>query len=287
VSEEKNEKFEKDTAGTLNGPDGKSSKTPSKGSANKRIFGIFFTAILLLSGTLFSTQPVQSLLHVNDASNERTIDLEGFAWDITKNPVITVLIIPNPDLPGWRNDYVEDVKQAFKDWTICTAIFTAEHGYTYLNKIRFDIHVAEANDTANGNYNITVKWVARIDSRGAAGGTVVLSNPNGEITKVSITIPITVDKNGQIITLADDDVRNIMADEIGHSLGLGHSNYPEDADYGFYDIPSKVICHSSLDLIGLATVYEYLGQGEFQPPAKSTVSLQGTGITYHYMRNGM
>ncbi len=253
--------------------------------SNKRIFAILSIVTLLILGTLFtSILPVQSLLLKDANQKEPTLEISGYAWNLLKKPVIKVLIIPNPNLAGWRDAYSQDVIQAFRDWEICIQIFVSKHNYSYLRDIRFAVYLAGVDGSVGGDYDITVKWVERLDSEGAAGGSIVLSNADKEIVKASITLPINVVRDGAVYSLSGDDLQNIVADEIGHSLGLGHSDFKGDVLYGFYDFPREVSCHSSLDVYGLAMVYKYIPTGKFEPPAKSALGLQETGILYHYIR---
>ncbi|MEE9585587.1 MAG: hypothetical protein V3W09_01655, partial [Nitrososphaerales archaeon] len=216
-----------------------------------------------------------------------TIELSGYAWNLLEDPVIDVLIIPNPSLLGWRDYFPQDARQTFRDWIICTQLFVSEHGYSYLSKVRFNVYIEGVDGSADDEHDIIVNWVDKFDYSDAAGRAVVLSNSDREITQASITIPISVIQDGETYFLTDEDTRNIMADEIGHALGLGHSNFKEEALYGLFDFPHEIICHSSLNMYGLAEVYKYVSTGEFEPPDKSTISLRGTGIPYHPMRNSV
>lgn len=241
---------------------------------------IFVITISIITGIL----PIQQLNPINDSKEEYNIKISGLAWDFIDDPVINILIIPNPNLSGWKDSNIDDVKEAFNDWIYCIQLFTHEYGYHYLENIKFEIDVSKENTVIKDNYDIIVNWINQIDSKGAAGAAVMLSNSDNRITKATITLPISVIKDGKHYILSDIDVTNIATDEIGHSLGLGHSNFKGDVLYGFYDFPQEEYCHSTLDIYGLAIIYQYLNNNLFESPSKSIVQLEEIGITYHHLK---
>lgn len=248
-----------------------------------RLFALPSITIFIAVGISLTGILPLNWLQSDLAEDERTIEVSGRVWNFLRNPVIEVLIVPNPSLPGWRDSYVEDVRSTIIDWMNCIRRFVYRHGYTYLEKINFAVYVAGVDDEADHGYDVTVRWITHFDPQGAAGATVALSNAEMEITNISITLAIDVIKDGKLYRMSDEDMSNVMADEIGHALGLGHSNYKEDVMYGAYHFPRDIICHSTLDVYALALAYRYISTGVFEAPPKSTVTLNGTGIPYSYL----
>lgn len=259
------------------------SNEPNKRNIRLYIIPSFLLIVIVVS-IITGILPIQQMNPFNDSKEEYNIKISGLAWDFIEDPVINILIIPDPNLAGWRDSNIDDVKKAFNEWINCIELFTHEYGYHYLENIRFEIDVSKDNTLMKDNYDITVNWINQIDSKGAAGAAVMLSDSDKRIIKATITLPISVIKDEKHYILSDTDVTNIATDEIGHSLGLGHSNFKGDVLHGFYDFPQEEYCHSTLDIYGLAIIYQYLDNNLFESPSKSTIQLEETGITYHHLK---
>ena len=66
--------------------------------------------------------------------------------------------------------------------------------------------------------------------------------------------------------LSDGDRQNIALHELGHSLGLGHSNYTGDVMYPAYTLLGSADSISTLDIYGVATVFAWmLNPSKFYP----------------------
>lgn len=252
---------------------------------NIKLYIIPAVIILMIAGsTVSGILPLQQLNPFYDTKEEYNIKISGLAWDFIEDPVINVLIIPNPNLSGWKDSNIDAVIEAFDEWINCIELFTHEYGYDYLESIRFKIYVSSENIVEKDDYDITVNWTNQIDSKGAAGAAIMLSNSDRRITKATITLPISVIKDEKSYILSDNDLTNIATDEIGHTLGLGHSNFKGDVLHGFYNFPQEEYCHSTLDIYGLSMIYQYLENDLFESPDKSTINLAETGITYHHLQ---
>lgn len=227
--------------------------------------------------------PYQQLYPFNDTNHEYNIKIVGLAWDLLDDPVLNVLIVPDPTLSNWKDSNIENAKYGFSEWISCIKRFNLKYGYSHLENIRFEIDVSNKNVLIKENYDIIVNWTNQIDSKGAAGATVVLSTPEKRITKATITLPISVIKEGKDYILSETDLINIITDEIGHALGLGHVDFKNDVLHGYYDFPQEEYCHSTLDIYGLAMVYQYMDNNKFEAPPKSIVYLSETDIPFEYM----
>jgi hypothetical protein len=61
-------------------------------------------------------------------------------------------------------------------------------------------------------------------------------------------------------------MQNIALHELGHSLGLGHSNYTGDVMYPAYTLLGPADSISTLDVYGVATVFAWmLNPSKFYP----------------------
>ncbi len=77
-------------------------------------------------------------------------------------------------------------------------------------------------------------------------------------------------------------MQSVAIHELGHSLGLGHSNYTGDLMYPVYNMGSPTIEISTLDVYGVATVFAWKTYSSTFYPVNSLANqvILPTSITY-------
>ncbi|MEM4474777.1 MAG: matrixin family metalloprotease, partial [Candidatus Bathyarchaeia archaeon] len=181
-----------------------------------------------------------------------TIELIGKEWN--HDPLKVYIKAPS--------DLAPHVLAALNDWS--SALKTASR-----NTTAFNFEVVSSGKVADISITV-VKGAAA----GVLGMTLVYdNNGDGYIDKVKVTV-----KAGLGLDFAD--FRNVIRHEIGHALGLGHADDPNDLMYPTYDTSaiSKDISPSTLDINALLYIYSNDGFGlPNLPPREIPSSYSYTG----------
>ncbi len=131
-------------------------------------------------------------------------------WPDRVNKPITVHLDMGAKVSGVSEAHRQAVRDAFARWQRVAAI---------------PVQFAFVRDSARAE--VRVRWVRTFAMR-RAGQADVVWNQDGWLVKASLTLA-TNTTDGQV--LSPDAVYTVTLHEIGHLLGLGHSDAPEDVMY--------------------------------------------------------
>jgi hypothetical protein len=209
---------------------------------------IFCTVLLLtvFSVGFFCTLPFAT------AQDVYSVDLQGFAWN---HSTLNALLITSQNESWWQDSFVDDAKRAIGQWNDALAAFGANNSqYSYLANA--NVHSTVSNTSAPG-YDIYINWTKSSLSNSSDEVGLAKTFVNGDSSILNCTISLAV-QTSQGTTMRGIDMQNIALHELGHGLGLGHSNYTADLMYSIYSLGASPEAVSTLDGYGVARCYAWM-----------------------------
>ena len=188
-----------------------------------------------------------------------SLRLQGYIWN---KPALNALILAAYNESWWSSSNINIATRAIGQWNDAIEVFTKNYSeYYYLYSLK--IQPTVSNHTLPG-FDIYISWVnSPLSNKTEEVGLSLLSTTyQGTIRNCTVQLA-THSSHGE--ALAEGDMQNIALHEMGHSLGLGHSNYTGDLMYFSYSIGNPAESISTLDLYGVAMLFSWEKEANFYP----------------------
>jgi len=219
-----------------------------------------FFLLFLLFSSLFLTAGISAISQVEGQNqNNYSLQIQGIAWN---RATLNVLIVTPNNVTWWNPIYVNSTLRAIGQWNDAISYFASNYSnFAYLSGLKLESAVL--NETEAG-FDIYVNWTestlsGTTDEVGLASATALAN------AIINCTINLAA-HTGHGDALSDGDMQNIALHELGHSLGVGHSNYTGDVMYPAYTLLGSAESISTLDVYGVAAVFAWmLNPSEFYP----------------------
>ncbi|MEM4699907.1 MAG: matrixin family metalloprotease [Candidatus Nezhaarchaeales archaeon] len=204
-----------------------------------------------------------------------SIELIGAAWDRFN---LSVYILAD-SVPS---EYIDAVREAFRVWDSALEAFGNSYGYRYLSNFNFSIRIVCLPPKA---YDILVNFTLSPSPSGELGRATIYYR-DGRVEWVDIVLHLYYGAT----MLGPGDVYNIALHEIGHALGLGHTESRESENgpelmypmYPYSTGASTRVTPTTLDAYGVAVAHEWAVVGRFSKPSRTTAYLP-PGVPYRML----
>jgi predicted Zn-dependent protease len=208
--------------------------------------------LFLLFSSLFLTAGISAISQVQGQNqNNYSLQIQGLTWNRT---TLNILLVTPNNVSWWNPIYVNSTLRAIGQWNDAIRYFASNYSdFAYLSSLKFEPTVS--NETKPG-FDIYLNWTeSTLANTADEIGLTSTTDLNYAIINCTINLS-THTSHGD--ALGDGDEQNIALHELGHSLGLGHSNYTGDVMYPAYTLLGSADSISTLDIYGVATVFAWM-----------------------------
>ena len=229
-----------------------------------KLFVFFFCITLIFSTTFSQTIAQQDVV---------SMDLTQNVWGKTE---LKLLLVTEEGQEWWRPYFVDLTKRAVDQWNHAIHFFSEKYSsYSYISNVKLILDISSENLS---NYDIYISFKDNLFINGyeALGLTTLVPFFNGTIEKCLIDLST---KSGSF-ELTRSDERDVAVHELGHALGLGHSNSSIDLMYPFYDLFSTTNAISTLNLYGVAVLFGWIINQDMS--SDSTYITLPRGVIFEY-----
>jgi predicted Zn-dependent protease len=212
----------------------------------RRILLFLWIASLVLAGCFVSGSSVQG-----QSQDKYSLQLQGFVWS---RSTLNALVVTADNESWWDPAFLNTALRAIGQWNEAIATFASNYSdYSYLSSLRIQPTVSSAWQPG---YDIYVNWheYPFSNTTDEVGLSQISANYQNIISNCTVNLAAHT-RHGD--TLNEGDLQNVALHELGHSLGVGHSNYTGDLMYALYTMGSPAEDVSTLDAYGVATVFAW------------------------------
>ncbi len=184
------------------------------------------------------------------AQTEYSIDFKGYTWN---HSTISVSVIPQENATWWEPSYLNASLHGIGQWNDAIQEFASNHAdFSYLSHVSL---VPTISYEVVSGFDIYIEWNCECESEALIGQSQATVQSSCIITNSRVSLTAKA-PSGHVMT--EVDMQNIVVHEIGHTLGMSHSNNSKDAMYATIEYRDTVKPVSSLDMYALSQIFKWI-----------------------------
>ncbi len=230
-------------------------------------FYAFFLSMLIVGAMTLDVQAQPQDIYI--------IEVGGYVWNHT---VLKTLIVRAENQSWWNPNLVNSTIRAVDQWNEAITFFATNYSdYAYLSAVNLQVTISNQSEPDFDIY-INYSQSVAIDGQDAIGLTTTIPRNNGTIDRCVINLST----ESQYLVLTEKDIQSVATHELGHALGIGHSNSSSDLMYPSYDIYAAQYAISTLDLYGVAKAFEWIIVPPASLPTRQQQLALPPNVAYEY-----